>query len=216
MSMDNEWLKVYEDKARTDLKPHQHGCWSLDGFDELKEVTANILKELQETVQLKTALDVGCGAGHYVDLLEKAGLEVTGMDYSEKMIALAKDNHPSSRFIVANGYNIPFNNKSFDLVISIGALQCLEDYKLFISELCRISDNSIIISTLLTTRKEMTPEQRLKKQLAKDSWPTRDFHPDELTELFHERGFRTKVIVRHKNQLITDGFFVVAQRVAQP
>lgn len=43
-------------------------------------------------VKHKRVLDAGCGYGFYSILLAKRGAMVTGIDISEKMIALAKNN----------------------------------------------------------------------------------------------------------------------------
>ncbi|KEO75679.1 class I SAM-dependent methyltransferase [Anditalea andensis] len=50
-----------------------------------------------------SALDVGCGSGgRIINSIEHNGFRVTGIDPSAKMIALAKANHPSAQFHVAD------------------------------------------------------------------------------------------------------------------
>ncbi len=45
------------------------------------------------------ALDIGCGCtGRFIDLLQKAGLKVEGVDVSKKMLELAKEKHPEVTF----------------------------------------------------------------------------------------------------------------------
>ena len=45
------------------------------------------------------ALDVGCGAGgRLARRLEERGFSLTGLDASEKMIALAREQHPQGKF----------------------------------------------------------------------------------------------------------------------
>jgi len=56
-------------------------------------------KELQELLTLlprnARILDVGCGAGvPVIEFLVKAGFEVVGMDFSESMLRLARNNVP--------------------------------------------------------------------------------------------------------------------------
>ena len=49
------------------------------------------------------ALDVGCGAGgRLAKLLEQQGFALTGLDASEKMIALARKAHPQGDFTAIN------------------------------------------------------------------------------------------------------------------
>ncbi len=78
------------------------------------------------TSQLKKGakiLDVGCGSGIPVDeyLLEK-GFEVTGIDFSEEQIDLAKSKLPKGKFIVMDMEKMQFENNSFDAIISFYSL----------------------------------------------------------------------------------------------
>ncbi|HEX2728424.1 MAG TPA: class I SAM-dependent methyltransferase [Rubrobacteraceae bacterium] len=46
------------------------------------------------------ALDVGCGSGgRVINALAQSGFEITGIDVSESMVRLARENHPGSRFV---------------------------------------------------------------------------------------------------------------------
>jgi ubiquinone/menaquinone biosynthesis C-methylase UbiE len=207
MSMDDEWKKMYDMRAEKDMPEHALGYWSEPGYLQLLRITLQEVKKLD----VKTVLDVGCGVGRYCHEISSLGLDITGTDYSEKLLAKAIENYPKLRFLHANGYNLPFEDKSFDLVISIGALQCLEDYKGFIKELCRVAAKNIIISTLLAEEKK-DPDEELKELLEEDSWPTRDYHPEILIEIFKEFGFDSEIILKEEDKIITDGFFIAAKR----
>ncbi|MEZ5357816.1 MAG: class I SAM-dependent methyltransferase [Candidatus Zixiibacteriota bacterium] len=74
----------------------------------------------------KTALDIGCGPGHYGIVLAKQGLQsYTGIDFAPGMIALAeKSAHESDvadicRFIVGDFMAQEFD-ESFDYIIAMG------------------------------------------------------------------------------------------------
>ena len=76
-------------------------------------------------------LDVGCGKGFLLYEMEQAlpGLKVTGIDLSEYAVEHAKQEvRPFLR--VGNAIDLPFENKSFDLVISINTLHNLYCYDL--------------------------------------------------------------------------------------
>ena len=49
-------------------------------------------------------------------------------------------------------------------------------------------------------------------QLERDPWPTRSFHPDEITVLFKQAGFSVEIITQHEGHLLEDAFFIVAKR----
>jgi ubiquinone/menaquinone biosynthesis C-methylase UbiE len=209
MSMDEEWKKAYDVRAHRDVEDHLKVCWTKEGYDQLIRMTLNLSSEFIQTPKL---LDVGCGLGTYCDLLTQRGFETTGVDYSEEMIEVAKKRHPKLSFMIANGYNLPFTKEEFDIVISIGALQCLEHYKQFIIEICRVAKHAVILSTLLADI-QRNLEYELTKLLVDDSWPTREYHPQDLVPIFEEIGFSCEVITTENGEPILDGYFIIARRI---
>ena len=83
-------------------------------------------------------LDAGCGAGTYMRLLERDGLEVIGVDYSLLTLckARARDARPR-RYAVADIRRLPFTPGSFDGLLCFGVLQVMTDSTSVIEELCR-------------------------------------------------------------------------------
>ncbi|NVM18633.1 MAG: class I SAM-dependent methyltransferase [Candidatus Lokiarchaeota archaeon] len=68
-------------------------------------------------------LDVGCGAGiPTARFLTERGIRVTGIDLSDKMLSLARDNVPSAEFIKMDMNTLEFNENTFDGIISVYAL----------------------------------------------------------------------------------------------
>lgn len=61
-------------------------------------------------------LDIGCGPGAFSNALHKSGFEVTGADFAPAMIEHARKLSREVTFIVADGRNLPFPDKSFALV----------------------------------------------------------------------------------------------------
>jgi 2-polyprenyl-3-methyl-5-hydroxy-6-metoxy-1,4-benzoquinol methylase len=66
----------------------------------------------------KAVLDVGCGYGSLLILLEQYFDRVCGLDIGEEDVAWSKKRSPDSEVICANATNIPWSNGEFDLVIS--------------------------------------------------------------------------------------------------
>lgn len=64
-------------------------------------------------------LDAGCGSGYVSSLLEHQGFRVTGIDISNKMLALARKNAPHSKFIRMDMTRLHFLNESFDGVLCL-------------------------------------------------------------------------------------------------
>ena len=63
--------------------------------------------------------DAGCGpSGHIGRYLFKKGIKVIGVDISEKCVELARLNNPEMKFECADIGSMPFNDNSFDGLIS--------------------------------------------------------------------------------------------------
>lgn len=73
----------------------------------------------QNQVPVKTSLDLACGTGILCECLHKSGIKASGMDFSEGMIAIARENNPEIEYEVAD--MIQYRpEKSFDLVTCTG------------------------------------------------------------------------------------------------
>ncbi len=83
-------------------------------------------KEELDFSTYQSIIDIGCGTGALCKVLKECGVDVTGIDPAEAMLAIArkkvgktKPNQQDIQFIhgdVLNG--LPFRDKSFDLAIS--------------------------------------------------------------------------------------------------
>ena len=67
-------------------------------------------------------LDVGCGAGIPVARHLAGMFSLTGIDISSNMIALAKKNVPTAKFIIADVMETEFPAGSFDAIVSFYAI----------------------------------------------------------------------------------------------
>jgi len=67
-------------------------------------------------------LDLGCGAGYESMRLQHLGAVVTGVDYSEEPIKIARERNPDSRFEVMDFRNITPNLGCFDGIVAIASL----------------------------------------------------------------------------------------------
>ena len=88
-------------------------------------------------------LDIGCGTGDYVVYLAGCGLDVTGLDASENMLAVAgqklqKHNLDSTRLIQAQAQKLPFKDHSFKTVICSLALEFTGQPEKVVQEIYRV------------------------------------------------------------------------------
>ncbi len=63
-------------------------------------------------------LDVGCGTGIYLELYQKAGCNVSGIDQSPSMLQVARNRlGESAHLYLGDASNMPYPDKEFDLII---------------------------------------------------------------------------------------------------
>jgi SAM-dependent methyltransferase len=78
-------------------------------------IIGRIKEFLSITTRLSSALDVGCGTGLSAVALKAIAENVTGLDASEEMIALAPAEN-GVRYSVAAAENLPFEKNEFNLL----------------------------------------------------------------------------------------------------
>src|SRR3990170_3796072 len=68
------------------------------------------------------ALDVATGTGDLAIELARRGAEVTGLDFSEPMLELARDKAPGIEWVQGNALDLPYGDGEFDAVtVGFGA-----------------------------------------------------------------------------------------------
>jgi len=99
----------------------------------------------------KTILDAACGEGYGSNLLAESAQNVTGVDINKKTVDHAKNryNKKNLSFIQASCTDLPFEDDSFDVVISFETLEHLKEQEKMLAEFNRVLKNNgfLIIST---------------------------------------------------------------------
>jgi len=72
-------------------------------------------------------LDVGCGTGVLAARLVSAGFAMTGIDPSEGMLEVLRGRSPEVRAVTGSGTCLPFEDSSFDLVLSVAVMHHVAD-----------------------------------------------------------------------------------------
>jgi len=63
-------------------------------------------------------LDVGCGTGIHLELYQKAGCNVSGIDQSPSMLQVARNRlGESANLYMGDASNMPYQDKEFDLIV---------------------------------------------------------------------------------------------------
>jgi len=114
------------------------------GWDAYRENFNNpAFFEFMGDLSGKTVLDAGCGEGYNTWLLPRSGARMTGVDISERMIELARQEEQREplgiRYEVASFSDLGiFNDASFDAVVSSMALMDGPDFESSAQEICRV------------------------------------------------------------------------------
>ena len=92
------------------------------------------------------ALDLCCGTGDLSFALAKNGAETTGLDFSEKMLAVAEGRKQKAegenkipRFIQGDAQQLPFSDNSFDAVTMGYGLRNLSSWERGVDEMVRVA-----------------------------------------------------------------------------
>jgi len=97
-------------------------------------------------------LDLGCGNGRLFEFLKDKNVDYFGVDFSEKLIEIAKKRFPAAKFQVADALNLPFLENTFDKVYSIAVLHHIpsQNFRLkFLKEAKRVlKPNGFLILTV--------------------------------------------------------------------
>lgn len=128
-----------------------------DYFEERFPETAKEEERLYQYIlskippQAKFIADVGCGRGWLAKPLLDFDRTVVSIDVSYTNVATVLQKYPSEYHygVVADGYYLPFKDKTFDCIVASEVIEHLEKPSLFIAELFRVlkSGGKLILST---------------------------------------------------------------------
>jgi ubiquinone/menaquinone biosynthesis C-methylase UbiE len=80
--------------------------------------------------------DVGCGpCGHVADYLQKKGINVIGIDISDKCIEIAQSHHPSIHFETGDISNLKFSEDYLDGIIAYYSI--IDTPKIYVSRIIK-------------------------------------------------------------------------------
>ncbi|BCR05006.1 hypothetical protein DESUT3_20750 [Desulfuromonas versatilis] len=122
--------------------------WWHENHDNSSYGLAQVERALNFSVKRETALDVGCGAGgRVVRMLQNHGFNITGIDVSQEMIRLAREQHPSMTFLHQDICTWE-TDRHFDLIVAWDSIfhLPLEMQHPVVAKLCRLlSEGGVLI-----------------------------------------------------------------------
>ena len=99
-------------------------------------------------------LDACCGTGDLALADERAGGQVTGLDFSERMIERAREKSQTIEWVIGDATALPFKDGSFDAVTVGFGIRNVPDVEAGLRELARVLRPGGRIACLEITRPE--------------------------------------------------------------
>jgi len=162
-------------------------------LDQQAAITLNLLVDFPGA----RVLDVGGGHGQLAAPLAENGFEVmvTGSADScgaalEQRVS-RKGAHIDVSYLTCDTLNLPFEDKSFDVVISFRLLPHVEHWQGLIGELCRVANKSVIIDYADKRSSNILYGQLfgMKKKLEGNTRPFTLYSRSQISEQFRKNGF---------------------------
>jgi len=132
-------LQMNDDFAR-----FEHAGWErvADKYDSAwSSLTRQFIPHLLSAAQVSagmSVLDVACGPGYVSAAVKELGAVPTGVDFSEKMVAIATAAFPGIAFIQGDAHELPFTDVSFDRVLINFGLLHISRPEIACAEACRL------------------------------------------------------------------------------
>jgi SAM-dependent methyltransferase len=155
-------------------------------------------------------LDIGCGTGaltrELAQFVTKKG-SVTGFDLSESMLGVAREACPGATFQQGNVADMPFDESTFDAVVSAFMLMFVPDPQQALSEMRRVLrpggrivasvwqelDNNRVYGALVEATREVVDD----KSADSLAWPFTMGEAGKLTDLLKSEGLEDISITAH-------------------
>jgi ubiquinone/menaquinone biosynthesis C-methylase UbiE len=112
-------------------------------------------------------LDIGCGTGLASAPLIENGVNVTGVDPSEAMLAVAKERYPQAKWVRGVAEALPFEAGSFDVAISAQSFHHAEA-NAAIAEIRRVLRPHGIVAIWWKSLMSDDPVKQLRDSIARD------------------------------------------------
>jgi SAM-dependent methyltransferase len=129
----------------TEVKQQQKAMWAMGDYPSIAERIATAGTTAVEAAGVSegdTLLDVACGAGNATIPAAKTGARVTGLDLTPELLEAGRANAAGAgvqiEWIEGDAEQLPFDDGSFDVVISVFGCMFAPDHRRAAEEIARV------------------------------------------------------------------------------
>jgi SAM-dependent methyltransferase len=127
------------------VKERQQATWASGDFSEVATTIVLVAERLADTTDLRAGtrvLDVATGSGNAAIAAARLGCEVTGADYVPALLERGRERAAAERlsidFVDGDAEALPFDDASFDGVLSVYGAMFAPDHAKTASEITRV------------------------------------------------------------------------------
>jgi len=150
-----------------DFARFEHAGWqrAADKYDSAwSSLTRQFIPHLIRAGQVSpgmSLLDVACGPGYVSTAVKELGAVPIGIDFSEKMISIAKRMLPDTSFIQSDAQDLPFPDATFDRVLINFGLLHVSHPERACAEACRVLKPNGRLGFSVWARPEKNPGAKI-------------------------------------------------------
>ncbi|GAB4232622.1 MAG: hypothetical protein Tsb0034_05440 [Ekhidna sp.] len=119
-------------------------------------------------------LELGCGEGRGVELLAPLATSYTGIDKIKPVIDKLKSRYPNGTFLDAVFPPFPFEDNTFDTIVTFQVIEHIRDDQHFLQEIARVLKPGG--QALITT-------PNIKMTLSRNPWHEREYTAEQLERI---------------------------------
>ena len=114
----------------------------------IADIEWKLLLDLMQPKADTTLLDVRCGTGYFSRRFAEIGLNVTGLDPNQAVLAFARQQNEGINYLQANALALPFSSDSFDYVSALTSLCFVEPPEQALQEMWRVAKQGLLLGVL--------------------------------------------------------------------
>ncbi len=208
----NSVLNVFDDMA-TEYVEYFGDDWEF--INEINNFASNFKKN-------STIIDLGSGSGYITNYLREKNLNAIGIDFSEKMIKIAKIKYPRTKFLLSDFTNIEdyFKEASVDGLIAIYSLYFIpkEQFNNVLKSLSKVlkDDGKFLFVTQIGTGEDFIVTPLMKENNIDGKIYVNYYMKEELENILENNDFSIESFVTkydHDEKEISDsGRYIVLVR----